>query len=325
MKSPVQRLKTSADVTGAGCGPVFDSVVVLGPTACGKTSLAVHIARLFSGEIISADSRQVYRNLDIGTGKDLAEYGGIPYHLIDIISLPEEYNVFRFRKDFYSVLPEIQRRGKLPVLAGGTGLYLDSVIRNYDFTEVPENPELRLSLEKLDDKLLFERLSGLKTARGEKVHPDDTVDRERLIRAIEIAECSSARADTTGPSVRFNPFVLGIRFPREEIRTRIKTRLDSRLNDGMVEEVEALHKSGISWERLDRLGLEYRHVSRYLQGLVGFAEFRDVLFTEICRFAKRQETWFRRMERCGVEIRWIERGDRTAAEETLVNAGFLPE
>ena len=237
----MQRLKTSADVTGAGCGPVFDSVVVLGPTACGKTSLAVHIARLFSGEIISADSRQVYRNLDIGTGKDLAEYGGIPYHLIDIISLPEEYNVFRFRKDFYSVLPEIQRRGKLPVLAGGTGLYLDSVIRNYDFTEVPENPELRLSLEKLDDKLLFERLSGLKTARGEKVHPDDTVDRERLIRAIEIAECSSARADTAGPSVRFNPFVLGIRFPREEIRARIKTRLDSRLNDGMVEEVEALH------------------------------------------------------------------------------------
>lgn len=322
----MQRLKTYADGSSAANSGVFDSVVVLGPTACGKTSLAVHIARLFSGEIISADSRQVYRGLDLGTGKDLDEYGDIPYHLIDIISLPEEYNVFRFRQDFYAVLQEIKKRGNLPILAGGTGLYLDSVIRNYDFTEVPENPVLRNELETLDVERLVERLSKVKASRREKVHPDDTADRKRLIRAIEIAEAgqdsSAVSLHIESAGKNFNPFIIGVRFPRDEIRNRIKIRLDSRIEAGMVEEVGALHKSGVSWERLDRLGLEYRYISRYLQGFMDFEGFRNILLTEICRFAKRQETWFRRMERCGVKIHWIDRGNKAETEEILCEAGF---
>lgn len=321
-------------------GGRFDSIVVLGPTACGKTALAVHIARLFSGEIISADSRQVYRGLDIGAGKDLSEYGDVPYHLIDIVSLPDEYNVFRFQMDFFPALDAVRKRNRVPVVAGGTGLYLDSVISGYRFSEVPEDPVLRGELETLDVAGLRERLAAAKARRGEKIHPDDTEDRGRLVRAIEIAERSVGGAPQTdggnaaknnaasiasnGGAAGFSPLVLGVRFPRDELRGRIKARLDSRIAEGLLQEVEELHEGGISWERLERLGLEYRFVSRYLQGGMDFDGFRSTLLTEICRFAKRQDTWFRRMERRGVSIEWIDRGDRSIAEKTLVDAGFRP-
>ncbi len=314
----------------------FNAVVVLGPTASGKTALAVHLAKAFAGEVLSADSRQVYNDLDIGTGKDLSEYGDIPCHLIDILSLPDEYNVFRFKRDFAAALKGVLGRGHLPIVAGGTGLYIESVVSDYNFSEVPENPALRLVLSQLDDAALIERLSCVKAALGEKVHPDDTADRERMIRAVEIAECSLAktcrgengeamRENEKGESLKsiFRPLIIGVRFPRGELRERIEKRLDERLALGLIEEVKRVHEEGgISWERLDRLGLEYRHTSRYLQGGADFPSYRQNLFTDICRFAKRQETWFRRMERRGIKIRWVDRGDKDECARLLVEAGF---
>ena len=303
-----------------------DAVVVLGPTAAGKTALAVRLARAFSGEILSADSRQVYRGLDIGTGKDLEEYGGVRYHLIDILSLPDEYNVFRFQQDFRCALAGIRARGNLPVLAGGTGLYLESVICGYAFAPVPENAALRRELETLDDRALLERLEQAKARQGSAVHPDDRTGRERMIRAIEIAEAQdvlpgSGRKEADQPP--FHPLVLGVYFPREELRTRIAERLDARLQSGLLDEVRRIHAQGISWERLERLGLEYRCAAQYLRGGgADFPAFRQNLLTEIRHFAKRQETWFRRMERRGVHIRWITRGNPEEAERLLLEAGF---
>ena len=307
----------------------FNAVVVLGPTASGKTALAAHIARLTRGEIISADSRQVYKGLDIGTGKDLSEYGGTPYHLIDIISLPDEYNVFSFKRDFTAALKDILARGRLPILAGGTGLYIESAVSDYSFSEVPKNPALREELKALDGAALLERLARAKAALGEKVRPDDTTERLRMIRAIEIAEGTlkdAGRAGASAPSLKglFRPLVLGVRYPRPELKARIESRLDARLSSGLVEEVASVHgEGGISWERLERLGLEYRHTARYLQGGAAFAEYRQALLADICRFAKRQETWFRRMERRGVKIVWVDRGDKEECERQLASAGLI--
>ena len=304
-----------------------NAVVVLGPTASGKTALAVRLARSFAGEIISADSRQVYKGLDIGTGKDLSEYGSTPYHLIDIISLPDEYNVFSFKRDFAAALKDVLARGRLPILAGGTGLYIESAVCDYSFSEVPKNPALRDELKALDTAALLERLTRAKAALGERVHPDDTVERLRIIRAIEIAEgtfnnAGRARDEAMSLSGLFRPLVLGARYPRSELKTRIESRLDARLASGLIEEVERVHEGGISWERLERLGLEYRHTARYLQGAVAFDEYRQALLADICRFAKRQETWFRRMERRGTKIFWVDRGDAERAARLLIEAGF---
>lgn len=309
-------------------GAPFNSVVVLGPTASGKTALAVRIAQSFCGEILSADSRQVYKGLDIGTGKDLGEYDSVPYHLIDIVSLPDEYSVFRFKRDFAEALKGVLARGRLPVLAGGTGLYIESVVSDYSFSDVPKNPALRDELSRLSDAALLERLAGAKASLGEKAHPDDTAERSRMIRAIEIAEGTlgkdgrKAERDASLKGV-FRPIVIGVRFPRDELRQRIEKRLDSRLAAGLMDEVRRVHEEGgISWERLERLGLEYRHTSRYLQGAASFAAYRQGLLLDICRFAKRQETWFRRMERRGIKILWVDRGNKGECERILRGAGF---
>ena len=306
----------------------FNAVVVLGATASGKTAIAVHLANLFRGEIISADSRQVYKGLDIGTGKDLSEYGNTPYHLIDIVSLPDEYNVFRFKRDFAAALKDVLARGHLPILAGGTGLYIESAVRDYCFSEVPKNPALRDELITLDTAALLERLSTAKAALGEKVHPDDTTERLRIIRAIEIAEGTLERAKNSSDETMslkglFKPLVIGVRYPRSELKIRIEKRLDARLSSGLIEEVERVHKEGITWERLERLGLEYRHSARYLQGATTFADYRQALLADIGRFAKRQETWFRRMERRGIKIIWIDRGDKNECARRLINAGLV--
>jgi len=309
-------------------------VVVLGPTATGKTGLAVRLARRFSGEIISADSRQVYRGLDIGSGKDLAEYGDVPYHLIDVTDLRAEYSVFDFQRDLYAAFADVTARGKLPVIVGGTGMYLDAVIRGYSLVEVPVNESLRAELEGLSIAELAARLTSLK----EDIHnKTDLVERPRLIRAIEIAErkrelaaasggvdasrTEPSRDQTAGPRA-IRPLILGVRFPRAELRSRIRARLESRMAEGLVEEVRSLHESGASWERLERLGLEYRHAAEYLQGKIsGEREFVESLYVAIGQFAKRQETWFRGMERKGVEIHWIDSGDPTKAE-SLVSSHF---
>lgn len=290
-------------------------LVVLGATATGKTALAVYLARELGAEIISADSRQVYRGLDIGSGKDLGEYGDIPYHLVDVASLPDEYSVFHFQKDFFASVQDIQSRSSMPLVCGGTGLYLDSVIRGYEFREVPVNPLLREELSHLSVDELARRLLSLKQDIHNKT---DLLEKPRLVRAIEIAEyirlsenvqCSN----TFGrPVIRVG--VLGIRFERAELRNRIEKRLDQRLEQGMVEEVASLQASGISWERLERLGLEYRFTAEFLQKKIpSFSEYRNGLYTAICQFAKRQETWFRGMERKGVRIEWVENGNRGQA------------
>lgn len=285
-----------------------NAVVVLGATATGKTSCGVAIARRFSGEIISADSRQVYRGLDIGTGKDLSEYGSVPYHLVDIVSLPDEYNVYQFQRDFYRVFPDVQSRNSLPVIVGGTGMYLDSIIREYRFRNVPENPVLR---KELDGYSLEDLQKRLLNSKQEIHNRTDLDERERLVRAIEIAE---SPRDAEAAPLDFNPLILGMKFPRHELRRRIRVRLEARIAEGMVDEVSSIHDSGISWDRLERLGLEYRYTAEYLQGAIpSLQEYTEQLYTAICQFAKRQETWFRGMERKGVSIVWIENGSPEAA------------
>ena len=292
----------------------YNALVVLGPTATGKTALGVHLAREFSGEIISADSRQVYKGLDIGSGKDLAEYGDVPYHLIDITDLSAEYSVFDFKRDFAERFMFVSGRGILPVVVGGTGMYLDSIIRDYEFLKVPENSSLRASLEPFSTEALAERLLELKGAVHNRT---DLVERPRIIRAIEIAEFKRSYLETekcTGPSCDFRPLIIGVRFERAELRSRITARLLSRIDAGLIDEVARLHDSGASWERLERLGLEYRITSEYLEGKIPTKEqYSEDLNRSIARFAKRQETWFRGMEKKGVRINWIEKGNRDEA------------
>jgi len=299
-------------------GPVKNCVVVLGPTATGKTAIGVAIARAVGGEILSADSRQVYRGLAVGSGKDLGEYGEVPYHLIDVADLSAEYSVFDYQRDFYRAFAEVLARGRVPVVVGGTGMYLDAVLRSYDLREVPENPVLREELSSLSLNELAARLIALKKSVHNRT---DLVDRERLVRAIEIAEAAGAGRDGWARPERptIDPIVLGTKFPRDELRARILSRLDARLDPpagevGLVEEVEGLVSRGTSWERLERLGLEYRFTADYLRGRYrDRAEYRLALARAIGQFAKRQETWFRRMERNGVGIEWLENAKREDA------------
>jgi tRNA dimethylallyltransferase len=275
----------------------WNLLVVMGPTASGKTGLAVRLARGIGGEILSADSRQVYREMDLGTGKDLSEYGrgggAVTVHLIDICDPAEEFNVFAFQKLFYPCFQEILRRGKIPILTGGTGLYLDSVLRGYRMPAVPENQRLR-------EKLAGEGMESL-------------LERKRLIRAIEIAEFSREHPHAAEPPITVSPLIIGIRCDRNDLRRKITFRLQSRLEAGMIDEVRRLHDRGIAWERLESFGLEYRYISLYLQEKITREEMFQTLNTRIHQFAKRQETWFRRMERNGVRIRWIDGADEDAA------------
>lgn len=289
-----------------------NSVIILGPTAVGKTDIGVQIALQRHGEIISADSRQVYTGLDIGSGKDIADYtvGGVsvPHHLIDITDLAHEYNVFNYQQDFYRIFPELVSRGVLPVVVGGTGMYLDSVIRKYDLVPVPENEELRAELETktLDElgKILLELKPELHTR-------EDLLHRDRCIRAIEIAECmQSGKADEIRrkmiPRPNIRPLIIGTTLTRPELRGNVSRRLKQRLDAGMIDEVRDLHEKGASWERLETLGLEYKFVSEFLEGKIKTKdELYEKLNTAICQFAKRQETWFRGMEKKGVVIHWL--------------------
>jgi tRNA dimethylallyltransferase len=291
----------------------WNLLVVLGPTASGKTDLAVLLARRVGGEIISADSRQVYRGMDLGTGKDLAAYGSglqcVPFHLIDICEPEEEFSLFSFCEGFHACFRAITDRRRIPILAGGTGLYLDAVLRGYRMVPVPEDPLLR-------DRLAAEGMEALKKRLldlcPELHNSTDLKDRSRLIRAIEIARESGGRRQAE-PHALISPLVIGIRFPREELRRRITARLEARLAAGMVDEVRGLHERGVPWQRLEALGLEYRYIGLHLQGRLTFEEMFATLNTKIHQFAKRQETWFRGMERKGVPIRWIDGPDVSTA------------
>jgi len=283
--------------------PPFNLLTILGPTASGKTRLAVALARELDGEIISADSRQVFRGMDIGSGKDLSEYGPIPYHLIDILDAGEEFSVFAFQRLFIEAFEGITARGRLALLCGGTGMYLDAALRGYRLVEVPENAVLRAELALLSDAELAALLREL---RPEQHNTTDLAERRRTIRAIEIARHEQDQRTAPEPLPPIRPLVIGIRWERTELRRRITERLKQRLENGMVEEVRGLHGRGIPWERLDYYGLEYRYVGAFLRGELTRNDMFQRLNSAIHDFAKRQETWFRRMEKNGVAIHWVD-------------------
>lgn len=295
------------------------TVFVIGPTATGKTRMAVHIANRFDGEIIGADSRQVYQGLDIGTGKDLDEYHAVTppvqYHLIDVAKPDEDYNLFRFVADARHAMTDIHRRNRLPVVAGGTPLYVKALLENYDIDGGPPNPELRNQLETLDREQLIDKLRRLDPERLEKT---DLSQRPRIIRAIEIA-MTTADAKTPACTHNIHPLILAPYHPRKTVHKRIEERLDKRLELGLVQEVQSLHAQGLSWERLHYFGLEYRYVAKYLQQQLSHNEMREQLLTRIRRFCKAQDIWYRRFERDGWNIHWIPQGDITQTLE-LVDA-----
>ncbi len=279
----------------------FDLMVILGATAGGKTALAVQAAQRLNAEIISADSRQVYRGMDLGTGKDLVEYGDIPYHLIDIAEPGTEYNVFTFQRDCFAAIEGISARGKLPLICGGTGMYLDSVLRGYRLIEVPENTQLRAELALLPDEQLQARLTELKPLQHNRTDLDD---RDRLVRALEIA--LGELTSSAPPLPEIKPLVFGLRWPRKILRQRIALRMRQRFDEGMIDEVQRLHDDGVPWERLEFYGLEYRLIAQHLQGLLNHNDLSQKLQSAICLFAKRQENFFRRMQKQGVDIHWLD-------------------
>ena len=280
----------------------YDIVCVLGPTASGKTRYAVDLARKMGAEILSADSRQVYRGMDIGTGKDLDEYGEVPYHLIDIVEAGTKYDIFQYQRDFERAYRDITGRGKRAIICGGSGLYIEAACCGYSLPDVPANPALRAELEQYDDATLIARLASLKTLHN---HTDyDT--RRRLIRALEIAIYEDTHPVKRSAFLPKKTKYIGLNVTREERRARIDRRLDQRLQDGMIDEVRGLLERGIAPEDLIYYGLEYKFVTRYLIGELTYEEMKSGLKTAIHQFAKRQMTWFRGMERRGIEIEWVD-------------------
>ena len=296
-------------------------ITILGPTASGKTPLAVALAARIGGEIISADSRQVYRRMDIGTGKDLADYNvqrstsnvqRIPYHLIDICEPGTKYNLFQYQQDFAAAYRDIVERGRVPVLCGGTGLYIEAVLKGYQLSPVPQNPELRAQLEGKSLEELTVMLKELKARNGSHMHNTTDVDTaQRAIRAIEI-EMGSSQGDSTdtdfgvGEHQFGTPVIVGVHIDREERRKKITHRLKVRLEEGMIDEVRALLAEGIPAEDFIYYGLEYKFVTEYILGRLTYDEMFSQLEIAIHQFAKRQMTWFRGMERRGFTIHWID-------------------
>ena len=288
-------------------------LAVVGPTACGKTSLAVDVALAVDGaEIISADSRQVYRGMDIGTGKDIAEFTRdgvtVPTHLLDIVDAGEKYNLFEFQRDFLTSYEDIRSRGAFPVMCGGSGLYVESVLRGYRLLPVPENPELRARLEEKSLEELTAILAGYKSLHNNT----DTDSKKRAIRAIEIEEyyLTCPVEERSFPQV--NALVVGVSVDREVRRERISRRLRERLKEGMVDEVRSLLDSGITPDQLIYYGLEYKYLTLYLTGAMKYDEMVHGLEIAIHQFAKRQMTWFRGMEKRGVDIKWIDASQERA-------------
>ena len=286
-------------------------ITILGPTACGKTSLAAALAADIHGEIISGDSRQVYRGMDIGTGKDLADYrvGDIcvPYHLIDIVEPGTKYNVYQYQRDFMRAYDDIVGRGVTPVLCGGSGLYLEAVLRGYRMAPVPENKQLRQSLEGKTLAELTELLDGIKSRKGQKMHNTTDVDTaKRAIRAIEIELYQDEHPEETEDIQPVDSLVIGLQIDVEQRRERITRRLKARFDEGMADEIRRIIDSGVAPEDLIYYGLEYKYVTEYVIGQRDFEETFRLLEIAIHQFAKRQMTWFRGMERRGVSIHWID-------------------
>jgi tRNA dimethylallyltransferase len=288
-----------------GINNPIELITVLGPTASGKTTFATQLAYYLDTEIISGDSRQVYRKMDIGTGKDLNEYivngKNIPYHLIDIADPGYKYNVFEYQHDFWQAFTQIKNKNKIPVLCGGTGLYIESVLKGYKLFPVPENPNLRKSLEKKTLTELTKILNGYKA-----LHNTTDVDTvKRAIRAIEIEEYYLINKKEVQEFPSINSLIIGIDIEREERRKKISKRLKSRLDEGMIEEVKSMLDDGVLPEDLLYYGLEYKYVTNYILGNITYQEMFNQLEIAIHQFAKRQMTWFRGMERKGFNIHWL--------------------
>ena len=282
-------------------------ITILGPTASGKTPVAARLAAEIGGEVISADSRQVYRRMDIGTGKDLADYGTVPYHLIDIREPGTKYNLFEYQQDFFDVYQEIRGRGAVPILCGGTGLYIEAVLKGYHLSPVPQNQALRDSLEGKSLAELTEMLKDLKARNGSNMHNTTDVDScQRAIRAIEIETYNLEHPMPRRELPPVESLIIGINIDRELRREKITRRLKARLEEGMVDEVQALLDEGIPAEDLIYYGLEYKFVTEYLTGQLTYDEMFNRLEIAIHQVAKRQMTWFRGMERRGFQIHWID-------------------
>ncbi len=284
----------------------YNMITILGATASGKTALAANVAYRMNGEVISADSRQVYRNMDIGAGKDYGDYiiegREVPCHLVDICNAGEKYSVYRYQKDFLTVYNEISGRNKLPVLCGGTGMYIESVLKGYRLIKVPVNKSLRDNLERKTMDEMKDILGGYRNLHN----ITDISQRKRLVRAIEIAKYYSDNNIEEEEFPEINSLNAGIKFDRNSRRKRITERLKDRLKGGMIEEVKSLLESGVSAETLIYYGLEYKFITRHIQGELSYDEMFSQLETSIHRFAKRQMTWFRRMEKNGIEIKWLD-------------------
>lgn len=281
-------------------------ITILGPTASGKTSLAVALAAKLKGEIVSADSRQVYKGLDLGSGKDLEEYElddkKIPYHLIDVVEPQENYDVFRFQDDFFEIYQELVNAKKWVILCGGSGLYLQAALASEKMLKVPRNEPLRADLASLSQAELVNHLIQLK---ADQHNTTDLEERERTLRAIEIAVAQKENLKLE-PSPVKEYKIFGIKVVRSKLRARIKQRLEARFKQGMVEEVEGLMQAGLSVEKLHYFGLEYRFIASYLSGDLSYTQMFEGLLQAIRKFAKKQETWFRRMEKRGETIHWLE-------------------
>ena len=292
-------------------------ITILGPTASGKTTLAAGLAARIGGEIISADSRQVYRGMDIGTGKDLSDYHNpagcghdIPYHLIDICDAGSKYNLFQYQEDFHKALADIRSRDAWPILCGGTGLYLESVLKGYQLSPVPQNPELRASLEGKNLDELTRMLVELKEKTGSNMHNQTDVDTpQRAIRAIEIEAYNLEHPTPRREMPALDSLIIGVDIARDERRRKITQRLKARLEEGMISEIQGLIDKGVAPEDLMYYGLEYKYVTEYCVGMLSYDEMFRQLEIAIHQFAKRQMTWFRGMEKRGFHIHWISSND----------------
>lgn len=276
-------------------------LVIVGPTAVGKSALGVKLARKYNGEVISADSRQVYRGLDIGTGKiTKREMQGIPHHLLDVANPLKQFSVAAYQKLAREKIKEISLRGKLPIIVGGTGLYVQAIVNDVSFPEVPPNQKLRKKLKKKTADELFAMLKKLDNRRAKTI---DSHNPRRLIRAIEIATAlGKVPAFTDAQRKDIEPFFIGVTLPQDRLKRKISIRLFARIRKcKMIDEVKKLHEQGLAWKRMEELGLEYRYVSRFLRGLILWEEMLAELQSEICRYAKRQMTWFKRDKR----IKWF--------------------
>ena len=282
-------------------------IVILGPTASGKTKLAVDLAVKFNGEIVSADSRQVYRGMDIGTGKDLSEYT-VPYHLIDVANPKQRFDLAQYQRQAFKAIDDILGRGKLPILAGGSGLYLQAVVDNYKLSDVKKNLVLRKQLEKLSAKALFNKIKKLEPKIAAKINNSDKNNQRRLIRYFEILSQDGNLKNRRGKK-KYETLIIGIKFSKDILKQRIFKRLLERFKEqNMIGEIESLRREGLSWKKLEEFGLEYKFIALYLQGKLEYGELIEKLNLAIFQFSKRQLTWFKRWEKQGAKINWVKNG-----------------